>query len=187
MDFTRVIEKIVTAFGAAGVRYALIGGFAMAMRGVQRATIDLDFVLILEDLEKSDRILRAAGYTRAYKSENVSHYLGDDTGLGRIDILHAFRGPTLSMIERADRIPVTINASLPVVQVEDIIGLKIQASVNDPKRSTSDWADIRLLLEGAAETNSPVDWELISDYLEIFQLDEKLALMKDWYGPIDPD
>ncbi len=42
-------------------------------------------------------------------------------------------------------------------------------------------------VEGSAETNSAVDWDLISDYLEIFQLDEKLALMKDWHGPIDPD
>jgi hypothetical protein len=186
MDFTRVIESVTTLFDGAGIRYALIGGFAMAMRGIQRATIDLDLILILEDLELADGILRSTGYSCNYKSENVSHYLADDLDLGRIDILHAFRGPSLSMIERADRIPVTANASLPVVQVEDIIGLKIQAAVNDPKRSSSDWADIRLLVEAAAETHAPLDWILIADYLGLFRLDEKLDTMKDWYGPVDP-
>ena len=40
----------------------------MALRGVQRATMDLDFILMLEDMEKADAILsellQAAGQQR---------------------------------------------------------------------------------------------------------------------------
>ena len=56
MDFVKVIDSVCRALDKASVRYALIGGFAMALRGVQRATIDLDFILMLDDLDRSDEI-----------------------------------------------------------------------------------------------------------------------------------
>jgi predicted nucleotidyltransferase len=185
MNFLKVIERITTQFDEENIRYALIGGFAMALRGVQRATIDLDFILMLEDLDAAEAIFMQAGYQRAFRSDNVSHYISEDNELGRIDILHVFRGPTLSMLERADRIETSPDASLPVVQIEDIIGLKIQASVNNPKRVTRDYADIRMILENAAEIEQPIDWELLEDYLNLFKLGEKLTELKSWYGTTD--
>lgn len=182
MNFQRVIEKVTTRLDEGGIRYALIGGFAMALRGVQRATIDLDFILMLDDLKTADTIFKQAGYNRAFQSENVSHYISEDLDFGRIDILHAFRGPTLGMLERAERIEVEAGYTLPVVHVEDIIGLKIQASVNDPKRTTLDWADIRIMLENAADTGQRIDWELLKDYLDLFKLGSKLNDLKKWYG-----
>ena len=170
---------------AAGIRYALIGGFAMALRGVQRATVDLDFIIMLEDLEKADAIFVEAGYERAFHNENVSHYLSDQSEMGRINILHAFRGPTLKMLEQADRLQIDSDHTLPVIKIEDIIGLKIQATVNDPQRKTRDYADIRMMLETSAEMEQILDWELIEDYLELFNLRDFLGEMKSWYGPID--
>lgn len=169
-------------FDAASIRYALIGGFAMALRGVQRATVDLDFILMLEDLEEADAIFKELGYDRQFKSENVSHYISGERNLGRIDILHAFRGPSLGMLERADRIDVAPGLTLPVVQSEDLIGLKVQAAVNDPRRATADWTDIRLILESSAELQKGVDWDLIADYLDVFNLGDKINRMKEWYG-----
>jgi len=182
MDFIKVMEKVTSQLDAAGVRYALIGGFAMALRGVQRATIDMDFILMLEDWEKADLILQSAGYIRAYKSENVSHYMAKDDALGRIDLLHAFRGPTLGMLDRADQIEVVEGLSLPVVHAEDIIGLKIQAAVNAPQRATADWADIQIILETSGENGLPIDWALLDEYLDLFKLSAKLDTLKSWYG-----
>ena len=51
MNFLPSISVLVAELGAAGVRYALIGGLAVALRGVQRTTFDLDFLLMLSDLE----------------------------------------------------------------------------------------------------------------------------------------
>ena len=185
MNFLAALEKLTASFDEADVHYALIGGFAMALHGVQPATVDLDFILLLQDLEKAHILFENLGYRRGFKSENVSHYSSDDNDLGRIDILHAFRGPTLSMLDRAERIEITGSLSVPVVQIEDIIGLKIQSSVNDSKRSVSDWADIRLLLEHCASTGRLPNWDLINDYLDIFQLASKLREMKEWYEAPD--
>lgn len=72
-----------------------------------------------------------------------------------------------------------------MVRIEDIIGLKIQASVNDPKRRTSDWADVRLLIEHCASAHRPPDWNLIGDYLKIFHLHSKIDELKQWYESPD--
>lgn len=185
MDFVKVIDSVCRALDEASVRYALIGGFAMALRGVQRATIDLDFILMLDDLDRSDEIFCDLGYTRAFRNENVSHYSSDNLSLGRIDILHEFRGPTLGMLDRADRLSVAEGVTLPVVQVEDIIGLKVQATVNNPRRMTKDWSDIRMLVEVSAEQQLALDWELLTDYLALFGLTDRVEEMKVWYGEIN--
>lgn len=154
----------------------------MALRGLQRTTVDLDFILMLEDLSRADRILSGFGYERVFRSENVSHYESSDQGWGRIDILHAFRGPTLGMLKRAERLVVVPGVGLPVVHIEDLIGLKVQALVNNPLRATRDWADIRMMLEAARENADPVDWELVASYLEIFQMQDRLVELKEYYG-----
>jgi len=42
MNLQVVIAELGRRLDAAGARYALVGGFAMALRGVQRATGDLE-------------------------------------------------------------------------------------------------------------------------------------------------
>lgn len=41
-------EAILAALNARGVRYVVVGGFAVAAHGVVRATADLDLVVELE-------------------------------------------------------------------------------------------------------------------------------------------
>jgi predicted nucleotidyltransferase len=183
MNFAKVLASVVTDLDAHNVHYALIGGMAMAMRGLQRTTLDLDFILLLDDLKIADEILLRQGYHREFHSENVSHYLGSEPSLGRIDLLHAFRSSTLGMLARADRLPWPDGVAVPVVHFEDLIGLKIQALVNDPSRQSRDWADIFQILRHAGDCAVAIDWELITDYLTLFDLDEKLDELMQTYGP----
>ena len=182
MNFTAVIATLSRRLDAQGVHYALIGGFAMALRGVQRATMDLDFLLMLDDLKTAHAILLELGYRREFHSENVSHYLNPDDAWGRIDILHAFRGPSLGMLRRAERLPVGPELTLPVVAIEDIIGLKVQAIANEPSRGLADWHDIGLLLSAAREQRVALDWELLADYLRLFDFESKLRELKSIHG-----
>jgi hypothetical protein len=182
MNFATTVPIIVAEFAAAGIRYALIGGLAMAMRGVQRVTLDVDFILLLEDLGNAHERLLALGYHRAFHSENISHYLATDPALGRVDLLHAFRGPSLGMLERAEMLEFVNGLFLPVIHVEDLIGLKIQAAVNDPSRHRRDWSDIHLLVENASLHAAPLDWDLLADYLALFDLTPKLSNLKLLYG-----
>ncbi len=153
----------------------------MALRGVQRATFDLDFLLMLPDLAAADRVLHEAGLVRVFKSDNVSHYQHPEPGGLRVDILHAFRGPSLGMLERADRLEIAPGCSLPVLRIEDIVGLKIQALVNNPSRALGDWNDIHRLVRHAGEQALPLEWGLIADYLEIFRLSDRLPELRGVY------
>jgi len=182
MDFTKVLSRVVSDLDKHGVHYALIGGMAMAMHGLQRTTLDLDFILLLNDLEAADRILQSHGYRREFHSDNVSHYLGSNAALGRIDLLHAFRGPTLGMLERAARLPWPNSIAIPVVHLEDLIGLKVQALVNDPSRLERDWSDILQMIRHARDHSISIDWELLEDYFALFDFGDKLTELITLHG-----
>ncbi|MFA6287276.1 MAG: nucleotidyl transferase AbiEii/AbiGii toxin family protein [Opitutaceae bacterium] len=88
------------------------------------------------------------------------------------------------MLKRAEAMRVLDDVLIKVVHVEDIVGLKVQALVNNPERAVRDWADIRMMLEAASEQGRSIDWELLGDYLAIFRLETKLPELRSWYGKI---
>lgn len=42
------IQKVIQALDSANIRYVLVGGYAVALHGAVRGTVDLDFVIALE-------------------------------------------------------------------------------------------------------------------------------------------
>ena len=184
MNFLEDLPKLVMAFDSQKISYALIGGVAMALRGVQRSTLDADFILLSENLKSCDSILQKMGYRCEFQSKNVSHYFSAEQGLGRIDFLHAFRPASLGMLKRAELMPLMDDCRIRVVLTEDLIGLKIQAALNDPDRYRGDWNDIYMLIDHSARSGKELDWELIADYLKIFDLLDQLEQLKDRYGQI---
>jgi Uncharacterised nucleotidyltransferase len=181
MELYTSIRQLIKRLDEGGLRYAVIGGIAMAMRGVQRATFDLDFLLMLEDMASAREILLQEGYACVYQSENVSHFQKTGGALARVDVLHAFRGPSLSMLQRAEKLPLGDSCLVPVLQIEDLIGLKVQAATNDPMRALGDWSDIYRLVIQAADSTKAMNWPLIEDYLVLFRCAPKLSELKDLY------
>jgi hypothetical protein len=57
------LSRVGKALEAAGVRYALVGGYAVALHGAVRGTVDIDFVLrwSLRDLEAAEAALGKLG------------------------------------------------------------------------------------------------------------------------------
>ena len=88
------------------------------------------------------------------------------------------------MLKRAERIPFLPGCNVPVVLTEDLIGLKIQASLNDSERYIRDWNDIYMLIDHSARSGKILDWELINDYCEIFSLEGKFQELKNRYDEI---
>ncbi len=179
MNFKLVLNKIISDFNEQNIRYALIGGIALGAWGVTRATIDLDFLVIREDMRKVHEILRGLGYKKEYRSENVSQYIAQDRMFGEIDFLHAFRAPSLKIIKRAVTKKM-FNETLPVkiAGIEDLIGLKIQAMANDESRITRDLGDIESLM---ATNRKNIDWSIIEEYFELFELNELLHRLQNKY------
>ncbi len=85
------------------------------------------------------------------------------------------------MLSRAERLPLGESCLVPVLQIEDLIGLKVQAATNDPARAPGDWSDIFRLVIHAADSGRPLEWGLVADYLAIFGCDPRLTELKALY------
>jgi hypothetical protein len=176
MDLERVLRELAERFREREVRYGLTGGYAVAIHGHPRTTVDLDFLVDRVDLEKVDQILRDMGYEIVHRSENVSQFASSQGDLGEIDFIHAFRKASMKMLERAA--PAKLFPEGPpvvVLRVEDVIGLKIQAVANAPHRRLHDLADIQHLVGVHRDS---LDWELVEEYCALFDMMEIAVKLK---------
>jgi len=177
VDSELVLQRLISEFSRLQIRYAAIGGFALGVLGVPRQTMDLDFLVHRDDLEKLDAALRDAGYTRVFQSENVSQYRHPDDTWGSVDFIHAFRKISLAMLERAKEFPALEGKQvLKTAQPEDVIGLKVQAMSNDPERRTQERSDIERLM---ARYERGLDWNRIQEFYEAFDLEEEFSKLRE--------
>ena len=68
--------------------------------GILRSTMNIDFLLLVDDTDIVDKILIKSMYHCVYKTENISQYSSDIKALGNIDIIHAFRKLSQKMLSR---------------------------------------------------------------------------------------
>ncbi len=172
MDFAKVLTFLLENFKKYGIRYALMGGFALHAAGYSRATQDIDILILKEDMPKAKKLLLSIGYEVLHESEDVVNFKGALKDLGQIDFLLAHRSYTKNMLKRAQECDI-LNGQFKVrvITPEDIIGLKIQASVNDPGRGTRDLADIEELLKRHADK---LDLKLLREYFSLFNRQDEL-------------
>ena len=62
---------------------------------------------------------------------------------------------------------------------EDIIGLKLQALINDESRETKEYSDIESLM---SLFGSDLDWGMVQEYFELFQKTDRFNTLKEHYG-----
>lgn len=180
MEFKLVIEKILAEFEKANVRYALMGGFALGALGIPRATVDIDFLVLRDDMERVSGIMALLGYRCVYKTENVSQYTSSEKIFGEVDFLHAFREASVGMLDRAEEKQMFgEELTIKVVRPEDLIGLKVQAMANDETRRATDMADIEALM---AHYGTKLDWPLIEEYFSIFGMNETAKELRRKYS-----
>lgn len=140
----------------------------MGVLGVPRATMDLDFLVQQDDLDKLNIVLTTLGYQRYVQTENVSQYRHAEDLWGSIDIVHAFQKAALGMLSRAKSYPIFGGAQeVRVINPEDVIGLKVQAMVNDTDPWPQEMADIERVM---AAYGQRLDWQRIEEFYELFDL-----------------
>jgi len=177
-----VLTKLLTEFDRNQIRYASIGGFALGVLGVPRATLDLDFLVHRDDLEKLNESLTRLGYQRWLSTENVSQYRHSQSEWGSVDFIHAFRKHALGMLSRSQSHPIFSGSrTVRVAEPEDIIGLKVQAMVNDPDRKRQEEADIARLM---AFYREKLDWNRLEDLYKIFELEKEAKKLRKKYGRV---
>lgn len=182
MDFQLVTSTLLRDFEKEEVHYAIIGGFALGLWGASRATIDIDFLLLIDDLPKAETILSQFAYRRVYQSENVVQYVSDLAPYGQVDVLLAFREISRRMLERGVSKEIDNGLSINTLIPEDLIGLKLQASVNDPSRASKESVDIESLLEAKQRSSQSIGWELLEDYYLLFDKQNEFEQLKEKYG-----
>jgi hypothetical protein len=88
MEFERVLQLFTEFFDREKIRYAIVGGLAVAAWGRKRSTKDADFAV---DLSNQDRVVGFAesqGYETLRASSGYSNHVHADAGLGRVDFLY---------------------------------------------------------------------------------------------------
>jgi hypothetical protein len=63
MDVYEECRRVVAALEHAGIRYALCGGLALAVHGRPRATLDIDLLVEVDELDRLRGLLVEAGFT----------------------------------------------------------------------------------------------------------------------------
>lgn len=162
----RQIIEIITLLHAIGVPFALIGGLALAVHSIVRATQDIDLLVDASDADKTDRALTEHGYRCVYRSPDAANYLRGDE---RVDILYASRPIARRLLASA----VERNTALGQMRVigpEGLIGFKLQGWVNDSRR-TQDLEDIRALLRTHRTT---LDIPQVREYFRLFNQESLL-------------
>lgn len=172
MDFEKVLTFLLENFTKYKIRYALMGGFALHAAGYSRATQDIDILILKEDMPKIKKLLQNLGYNVAHESEDVVNFKGAMRELGQIDFLLAHRKYTKNMLKRARECGILQSKfKMKVLIPEDIIGLKVQSTANDPKRYTRDLADIEELLR---LHHDHLDMTLLKEYFSLFDRENEL-------------
>jgi len=106
----------------------------------------------------------------------VAQYVSALNIFGEVDFLLAHRNIARKMLENAQvREVFSGKQKVKVLKAEDVIGLKIQALVNNAARATKEYADIESLL---GYYKKDLDWALLEDYFKLFNLEDKYSEYK---------
>jgi len=177
MNFRRVLEFLINEFGREKIEFAVMGGLALQTAGIVRTTRDIDLIVLSENTGTIKEIMRSKGYELLHESEDILNFESSDNEWGRVDFLLAHRKYAKAMLQRAEpKALLEGNDKIKVLKTEDVIGLKVQASSNDPGRYLQDMADVRAILKRHRVT---LDMERVREYFNLFGRGKELdSLLK---------
>jgi len=139
-DLEAALIRLDTDLQALGLRWALVGGWAVSLRGEPRTTRDLDVTVAVSSDRQAERIARDLlhrGYdflpesvieqTAVHRLATV-RFLSPATPEGCVvDLLFASSGIEPEVVAAASRLEVLPGLEVPVVQLGHLIALKVLA------------------------------------------------------------
>lgn len=162
----RQIAEVSAVLNGLGAQWALIGGLALASYQVVRATQDVDLLVDASSADDIERALHRIGYRTLYRSDDTGNYVRDDE---RVDFLYASRPIARRLLAGARELETSLGV-LRVISPEGLIGFKLQAIVNNPRR-TQDLEDIRALLRA---NRNRLDLTEVREYFSLFDKESLL-------------
>lgn len=168
MEYKKVLAAILAELEKHNIPYAIVGAVAMGFWGVRRDTVDIDLLVKAADREKVIAFMKGIGYDHMIASNFADQFGHLMKGMGLVDFLYTKReqgiiedGKTFKGINK----DIDVRVAMP----EDIIGLKLDAIKNNPKREIRDWADIQAIVEVLGDN---LDWTKIRNYCKLLDVEE---------------
>jgi hypothetical protein len=141
---------------------------------VVRGTSDVDLLIDGADASEVDAVAIKLGYRCLHRSAEVANYARTDE---RLDFLLACR-PIAHRLLAAAAARETPFGALRVISAEGLIGFKLQALVNDPRR-TQDIEDIRALLR---VNRDALNIDELNEYFRLFDRESLLQELLNELG-----
>lgn len=172
MNLRATLKLAHTLLDQNDIPHAMIGGLALACYGSTRATLDLDLLVREEHKESVKSLFLSHGFSLVNETLEVLQF----AGIGYVDILLARRPISEKILKEANT---DGPEGIRFVKSEDLIGLKIQAYMNDSSRELQDKADIQFLIENV----EAMDWNRIKSYADLFDQWEVINDIKNKVKP----
>ncbi len=146
MNIFEEFPKIISEIEDKDIKYALVGGVAMAFHDTPRFTKDIDILLFPEDMEKLKKILSKQGYVEStapwtFKEVDMTLYRFikiDEKEHLQLDVLTANEKRSRQIIKNALEAE-SEQGIIRVAKKEDLIWMK------QPRNSDQDKVDIKKL------------------------------------------
>lgn len=150
----------------ANIDYAVIGGIAVNLHGVVRATANIDVLLRAEDADAAHHVFVEHGYAPIDRREDIASYVRDGE---RLDVLFARRPISRELLARSTEYDMGA-LRLRAISVEGLIGLKVQALSDDPRRLK----DLNDLVELFKAHRGRLDLDEVRAYFRLFDRERLL-------------
>ncbi len=125
-----------------GIQALLIGGHAVNVHGVVRATQDIDFMMAAADENLVRSVMRAEGYTEQISHHNVTFIHKPGSAL-RIDLLKVEHDTLRELWNERIYAELSSGVSIPVASLRHLLAMKISALHNNfERRQHKDLSDI---------------------------------------------
>lgn len=160
MDFSAVLRQVAAAFEDASIPFALAGGVAVAAHGIQRTTLDLDFVVPAELADAARAELDRLGFTTLRTSAGFSNHLRHQPTPQRVDLLYV-KGTTRAVLFARAPTHELLGVRLRVLHPDHLAAMKLFAASQNPSRAALDFEDVRALLR-----SGKLDAARLEEYLD---------------------
>jgi hypothetical protein len=173
MHFAKVLDEVTRFLDGHGIRFAVVGAFALQTYGLSRATSDLDFVV--EDRAQGPlrAHLESLGYETIHISSGYSNHVHSLASLGRLDFIYIDVATASQLFSAATSVELLPGHTARVPRPEHLAAMKVLAMKNDPARTYQEMADIQFILGLPG-----VDHEEIRGYFEAQGLLERFLEIK---------
>ena len=168
VNFGAVLRTISGFLEEQRIRFAVVGGVALASYGLPRTTVDLDIVVEAGAQERVILFLESLGYRTVHRSSGYSNHTHPETAWGDFDCVY-IAGDTAEKLFAACRmLPGPGGLQMPVPRPEHLAAMKVLAMKNDPARTFQEMNDLRFLV-----SLPEVDRAKIRAYFEQHGLEER--------------